>query len=383
MEIIEALIDSPDRLRTRDLAEHFGIGQNLLANDLNYLETIGQLERHHGWVRRRPTEVDDFFSGTEFSKRRANAPEEKQAIARYVAAQLPEGGQVLLDGGSTALAVGEEVVRNERKLELHTNNLPLALLVAKHSFLTLHILGGEYDRDDAATAGSATAEAIVGLKADAGVLTPRALAFIDREVATSAGWPGGRAILGWDGAGTDTSSGSPAPDQARLHLALYGTDATQYPYKSMLIKNANKLFICADASKLGATGQCFFTAVIRPRLTPGSGQAAPAVAAEGRGELLLPVRARGPVLQRRVRQDGMRQEDRYIAREEPAADIRDAESIEIVVAADEDGRPPEQLLQHIEQLRRVPDGERGLALLGRILTVVNREGQPLGADWLG
>ena len=63
MEIIETVFATNGKVRTRDLAQRFGIGQNLLANDINYLVDLGQLIRGHGWVMRRATSVSDLFVG--------------------------------------------------------------------------------------------------------------------------------------------------------------------------------------------------------------------------------------------------------------------------------------------------------------------------------
>jgi DeoR/GlpR family transcriptional regulator of sugar metabolism len=113
MEILEIVYSTEEKVRTGDLAKRFGIGQNLLAHDLRILEELGLIERGHGWVRRRVTEIEGFFKKTEYAARKKRHPEAKRAIARYIVHHIVnEGDHLLLDAGSThrrgPLQVGDQ-----------------------------------------------------------------------------------------------------------------------------------------------------------------------------------------------------------------------------------------------------------------------------------
>ncbi len=366
MEILETVFRTSRQVRTRDLAERFGIGQNLLANDLNYLEDLGQIERGHGWIRRRVTGIGDLFLGTEFSTRTSQEPAGKSAVAHYVAQQLPPRGEFLLDAGSTSLAIGERLIRRDVHPLIHTNNLPLAMLLSTQSSLPVQIVGGKYSRDDAATTGEETGEAIEGRMVDAGVLTPRAMSFITPTAACAPGWPGAAGIRSRLSQMAKEQGESPEACANRdLYLALFSMDSAQHVFKANLIRNSRKLYICGDASKLSAAGRCFFTAVISPWL--------PATSA---ATDMMAVRTRGPVQLQHARLDTEEAERAEVSLENPA-DFRQPDTIEIVTSTDADGNPP---LALTEFLRSLP--EQPIELLKAVLVVVDPAGRPISTEWI-
>ncbi len=373
MEILETVFRTSRQVRTRDLAERFGIGQNLLANDLNYLEDLGQIERGHGWIRRRVTGVGDLFLGTEFSTRTSQGSAEKAAIARYVAEQLPARGEFLLDAGSTSLAIGERLIRRDVHPLIHTNNLPLAMLLATQSALPVQIVGGKYSRDDAATTGEETGEAIEGRMVDAGVLTPRAMSFITPTAACATGWPGAVRIRSRLSQMAKEQGESPEACASRdLYLALFSMDSAQHAFKANLIRNSRKLYICGDASKLSAVGRCFFTTVISAWL--------PATRAAHTD--MMAVRTRGPVQLQHARMDAEEIQRAEASLENPA-DFRQPDTIEIVTSTDADGKPPSALG---EFLRSLPGKsvEHAIELLKAVVVVVDPSGCPVPTDdWIG
>jgi len=121
MDILETILTTNGRLSTADLAKRYGIGQNLLANDLKILEDLGLVERGHGWVIRRATDVDDLFRGSEYAERAKRNPQAKAAIADYIVEHcivkklLAHEGtppELLIDAGSTAYQVARKIIEN-------------------------------------------------------------------------------------------------------------------------------------------------------------------------------------------------------------------------------------------------------------------------------
>jgi DeoR/GlpR family transcriptional regulator of sugar metabolism len=384
MEIVEAVLRTSGKVRTRDLADKFGIGQNLLANDISYLVELGQIERGHGWVTRKTSDVDDFFSGTEFSSRQSRAVPEKEAIAKYVARQLPAGGQALLDAGSTAFAVGAELARSEKSVEIITSNLPLALLLAKHSSLSFHVVGGDYARGHAATTGEEAAKMIEGRKVEAAVLVPHGLTLFDPHTARATHLPTGRGVediirkLAID-------LGEPPDDiaQQNLYFGLYATDPAQLSLKATMIKNATKLFITLDPTKFVVSGQCFFTIVLSERISARAGrrswQEADTAAASRLS--LQPVRTRGPVLVRRMEARGEAGSLRRLGVEDPV-DLREPDSIEIVTAVEEGDYPPAELVRLLRSFAAEPFFEHLVRMVRDAVIIVDPNGQPIPNDWV-
>jgi DeoR/GlpR family transcriptional regulator of sugar metabolism len=384
MEIIEAVLQTTGKVRTRDLADKFGIGQNLLANDINYLVGLGQIERGHGWVARRTSDVDDFFSGTDFSSRQSQASEAKDAIANYVARQLPDGGQALLDAGSTAFAVGARLASSGKSVEIITNNLALALLLAKHSSLSFHVVGGDYSREQAATIGAEAAKMIEGRKVEAAVLVPRALSVFDPHTARTPQLPTGQAVhdvihkLAAD-------VGRPADEIARqsLYVGLYTTDPSQ-PFRAMTIKNATKLFIALDPTKFLISGQCFFTIVLNEQINALTGprfwQGADIAVGRKRPSFQA-VRTRGPVLVRKTETRGESESFRTPDVDDPV-DLREPGSLEIVTAVEEGDYPPAELVRLLRSFAGEPFFQDVIRMVRDTLVIVDLDGHPIPMDWV-
>jgi DeoR/GlpR family transcriptional regulator of sugar metabolism len=386
MQIIETVLTTGGKVRTRDLAQRFDIGQNLLANDINYLVDLGQLVRGHGWVMRKTTTVDDLFAGTEFASRQSRNALEKKAIAKYVVSQLHDGDQVLLDAGSTALAVGSKLVDDKRNLDIITNNVPLILHLASHSSLSCQVVGGDYDRDRAATTGVDAAKMIEGRKVDAAVLTPRALSLVDSQTAQATGLPTGRAVQkAIRRLAVDLDRKPEEIAEQNLYFSIYSMDPSQHLYKSTLVKNATTLFIALDHTKFFTSGQCYLALILTDLI---SEHARLDLRKETRTEnalkhpALLPVRTRGAVLIRRT----MAEETmgRYFADlgvEDPV-DLRDPDSMQIVTTTEDGEHPPAELVRLLRSLRGEPQFEQLMRLAKKILVVVAHSGQPIPDDWI-
>ena len=406
MQIIETVIQTNGKVRTKDLADRFGIGQNLLANDINYLVDLGQLVRGHGWVMRRTTTVDDLFAGTEFASRQSRNVLEKKAIAKYVVSQLHDGDQVLLDAGSTALAIGSKLVDDKRNLDIITNNVPLILHLASHSSLSYQVVGGDYDRDRAATTGVDAAKMIEGRKVDAAVLTPRALSVVNADTAQATELPTGKAVRkALKQLALDLSKKPEEIAEQNLYFSIYSMDPSQYPYKSTLVKNATKLFVAIDHTKFFASGQCFFTLIlsklISERPLPECGKEIEKTMAR---PSLLPVRTRGAVLLRRTMAEAREMEEAEVENkkrkeEEPKieekkevsdidvedpVDLRDPASLKIVTTTDGGEYPPAELIRQLRSLKDKdePSFEQLVHLIRDAVVIVNQDGHPIPENWI-
>jgi DeoR/GlpR family transcriptional regulator of sugar metabolism len=373
MEILEIVFTTEGRVRTADLAARFDIGQNLLANDLKLLEDLGLIVRGHGWVMRRTTEIEDLFAGSDYAARKARNIPEKKAIAKYIASQLEDGTEVLLDAGSTALEVGMRLVEREKSIDVVTNSLPLLIHLARHSSLSCYFVGGDYSRDYAATVGFDAAKLIEGRKVDAAVLTPRALSLMDPVTAQATELPTGRAVQKAVAQLADRLKREPGEvAEQNLYFGVYAMDSAQYPYKSTLIKNATKLFVALDHTKFSTSGQCFFAIILTDLIRERRAPEPPPFA---------PVRTRGAVLLRRtIEREGAPDID-----VEDPVDLRDPDSTRIVTTTEDGDLPPMELVRLLRLLKDRDTSrfeEKLIPLLREVLVIVNREGEPIPDTWL-
>jgi DeoR/GlpR family transcriptional regulator of sugar metabolism len=120
-----------------DLASQLSFSESTIRRDLDYWDQHGVLKRTHGGA---------MFTGEQLGsmpaldERLTTALAEKQAVARAAALRIEEGFAVLLDGGTTTLEVAKLLVG--RRLQVVTNSLPIATLLAASREIDLIMLGG-------------------------------------------------------------------------------------------------------------------------------------------------------------------------------------------------------------------------------------------------
>ena len=111
------LLDARGRLSITELSTRFSVSDMTIRRDLAQLEDDGLLRRTHGGAVR--TQSGNFEPP--FAMRARINAESKKAIAASVAATLTEGETVILDGGTTGVAIAEELVgRNLTVCALNT-----------------------------------------------------------------------------------------------------------------------------------------------------------------------------------------------------------------------------------------------------------------------
>ncbi len=119
-----------------DLAREVGASDSTIRRDLKYLHQKGKLKHTRGGA----VFLGDGAALPALEERSAHQLEEKRAVAREAAARVRDGDTVLLDGGTTTLEVAKLLAG--RSLQVVTNSLPIAGLLAASRETDLVILGG-------------------------------------------------------------------------------------------------------------------------------------------------------------------------------------------------------------------------------------------------
>jgi DeoR/GlpR family transcriptional regulator of sugar metabolism len=119
-----------------DLADTFGVSASTIRRDLAKLEEQRQLARTYGGAMAHHAHTESSLRD-----RIGEAFEDKQAIARWAAAQVEPGESILLDAGSTVAALAHEL-RNRSDLSITTTSLTALNELAGSEDLTVHCLGG-------------------------------------------------------------------------------------------------------------------------------------------------------------------------------------------------------------------------------------------------
>ncbi|WP_237153653.1 DeoR/GlpR family DNA-binding transcription regulator [Oryzibacter oryziterrae] len=169
------LLAAEPRISVGDLATRFSTSDDSIRRDLRSLSQAGLIRRVHGAVL--PASLP-----RQFDLRRGSQTSAKQAIGRVVAERLREGCVVLLDSGSTALAVAE-ALPYDRRLTVITPSLPAALALADRPLIETIVVGGRLEGAGRCSVGSAAVAAIRAVRADVCVL---ASCSVDPEAGFSA-----------------------------------------------------------------------------------------------------------------------------------------------------------------------------------------------------
>lgn len=118
------------------LVRELGVSESTVRRDLESLDLSGAVKRTHGGA----VYAGEVRSMPAFDERTGTAAAEKRAIGVAAAALIEDGDTVLLDGGTTTLEVARALVG--RRVQVVTNSLPIAQLLASSPQTDLILLGG-------------------------------------------------------------------------------------------------------------------------------------------------------------------------------------------------------------------------------------------------
>ncbi|KHK98266.1 D-beta-D-heptose 1-phosphate adenosyltransferase [Microbacterium mangrovi] len=196
------------RVEVATLADRFDVTTETVRRDLAVLEQQGLVRRVHGGALPTDRPVPELS----LSSRIGRQADAKLRIATRALAELPEDGTVLLDSGSTTLALAE-LIPTDARLTVVTNNATIAAALAGRENLTLLLIGGRVRTVTAAAVGPWATAALAGLTVDV-------------------------AFLGTNG--FDAAHGLTTPDQDEAAV------------KRAMLDAARTRVLLADSSKLGA-----------------------------------------------------------------------------------------------------------------------------------
>lgn len=125
------------RVEVRDLAEALDVTPETVRRDLTSLERRGLLRRVHGGA----IPVERLGIEPAVADREGRMAGQKERIAKAALDELPDGGAIILDAGTTTVRLAE-MLPNDRELTVVTHGLPVATVLATRSNITLHLLGG-------------------------------------------------------------------------------------------------------------------------------------------------------------------------------------------------------------------------------------------------
>jgi DeoR/GlpR family transcriptional regulator of sugar metabolism len=158
-ELLLARLHADGRLVAKDLADELGLSEDSLRRDLRELAAAGLCQRVYGGA------LPSAVAAADYSVRGGIAVESKARVARRAVALIQPGMTVLIDGGTTALAVAR-ALPVELRATVVTHSVTVAAALLTHTALDVIVLGGRLFKHSAVTTGAAAAEAAGSISAD-------------------------------------------------------------------------------------------------------------------------------------------------------------------------------------------------------------------------
>ncbi|WP_448630194.1 DeoR/GlpR family DNA-binding transcription regulator [Cellulomonas soli] len=166
------------RVDVASLAQELDVTPETIRRDLTALERHGLVRRVHGGAI--PVERLGFEPG--LADREGLFAGEKERIAKAALDELPDGGAVILDAGTTTVRLAE-MLPTDRELTVVTHALPVATVLATRPGITLHLVGGTVRGRTLAAVGSWALRELAEIHADVAFLGANGLS-VERGVTT-------------------------------------------------------------------------------------------------------------------------------------------------------------------------------------------------------
>jgi DeoR family fructose operon transcriptional repressor len=146
------------------LAEQFEVTPETIRRDLSDLERRNVLRRVHGGA----IPIERFRTEPGVAEKAMWMAKEKAQIAAAALSFVPERGTVLLDAGTTTLALAR--IFPDRDLTVFTNALPVGNELASRRNLHLYVIGGRVRGRTLANVDDWALRQLVDLKVDVGFI---------------------------------------------------------------------------------------------------------------------------------------------------------------------------------------------------------------------
>ena len=162
-QVILGQLDRDGKVVVAELSASLDVSLDTVRRDLQELAEAGRVRRVHGGA------LPAAVGSRPYAVRREQAPAAKAAIARATAGLLRDGQVILLDAGTTTLAVARHLPPDLQATVI-TNSPPIAVALAEHPSVEVTVLGGTLDKEAHALVGAATVEALQSVRADVLIL---------------------------------------------------------------------------------------------------------------------------------------------------------------------------------------------------------------------
>jgi DeoR/GlpR family transcriptional regulator of sugar metabolism len=158
-DLLLARLTADGKIVAKDLAAELGLSEDSIRRDLRELAAAGLCQKVYGGAVPASPALGDY--GT----RQSIEPGSKQAVAARAVGLIQPGSVVILDGGTTTLAVARALPARLRCTVI-THSPTVASALVAHPGVEIIMIGGRVFKHSAVTCGAAAAEAAASVSAD-------------------------------------------------------------------------------------------------------------------------------------------------------------------------------------------------------------------------
>jgi len=158
-EFILERLGADGQVMAKDVAAALGITEDSVRRDLRELAADGLCQRVYGGALPISPAIADYAA------RRTVAVDNKARVAARAIALIEPGATVILDGGTTTLAIAQALPA-ELRATVVTHSPTVAAALVAHPSVDVFVLGGVLFKHSAVTCGAAAVEAAQAVNAD-------------------------------------------------------------------------------------------------------------------------------------------------------------------------------------------------------------------------
>lgn len=158
-DLVLSRLRTDGKVLAKQIAAELGVAEDSIRRDLRELAAAGLCQRVYGGALPVSPAIADYAA------RQAVATDSKQRVAATAAALVNPGGTILLDGGTTALAVAKALPADLTATVI-THSPTVAAALVDHPTVEVFILGGRLFKHSAVACGAAAVEAARAVTAE-------------------------------------------------------------------------------------------------------------------------------------------------------------------------------------------------------------------------
>lgn len=148
-----------------ELAHAFDVTPQTIRRDLNYLDEIDLILRHHGGAET----TTSTTANTSYQSRKIMNLESKEAIAKELVKLIPNGASLFINIGTTTETIARALLKH-KNLNIVTNNIHVATILSAKEDFTVIVAAGEVRHKDGGIIGEATCDFITQFQMDFGII---------------------------------------------------------------------------------------------------------------------------------------------------------------------------------------------------------------------